>query len=64
MIARLTECAAANRSNILHCGLILAFTMVFSCANGGAAESQASNEWTQAFLSLSNRLAKANPQMH
>src|SRR4051812_35171699 len=64
MIARLTQCAAANRANILRCGLILAFTTVFFCADGRAAEAPASNEWTQAFLSLSNRLAKANPQMH
>jgi hypothetical protein len=44
--------------------VILTFTVVLFFAQARAAELSTSNEWTQAFLSLSNRLAKANPQMH
>jgi hypothetical protein len=40
------------------------FTSLSLCAGASAAESAPSNEWTHAFLTLSNHLWKANPEMH
>ena len=51
-------------AHMKRCYVSLMFTGFLFCAEVRAVESSASNEWTHAFLSLSNRLGKANPQMH
>jgi hypothetical protein len=63
-VVRRQHKSKAMNTNIKRCAEILTFTALLFCAHARAAESPASNEWTHAFLNLSNRLGKANPTMH